>query len=121
MIRTAIGVLLLVPLRSASAAPNNEEIQALREQLAVQNARMEAMQARLEALEKLVSGLALPAHPGNDPPEAPLEGRSADDAPNPRVRWRVSGFADVTGVLRSTFTGAGISTPFGSIPPEWGP
>ncbi len=117
MIGKAMGVAWAVV---SAAAQDGSEMAALRAQLAAQGEQMRAMQARIEALETRLgrpsgqSGAAVAPSPPSPPP--PVSGPA-----EPRARMHISGYADVTGIYRSTFTGAGISTPFGSIPLERAP
>lgn len=114
MIGKAIGVGVALAVVSAAAALDGSEIAALRAQLAAQGEQMRAMQARTEALETL---LGRPAGQGGTAvaPSPPSPPRPVSAPAEPRTRMHISGYADVTGTYRSTFTGAGISTPFGSI------
>jgi hypothetical protein len=84
--------------------------------LASQNEQLSAMQARLEAVEALLERLT--SKKEKPPAPTPAQERAA---PPEKSRLKISGFADATGVYRSTYTANGIVTPFGSIPLERAP
>ncbi|MBI3665302.1 MAG: hypothetical protein HY236_03610 [Acidobacteria bacterium] len=102
----------------------------LRQQIDVQNEQMQKMNARIATLEKLVerlsgSAAAAPAPPtpvavtvSEGPPLLVSATPPATASIPSGARLHFSGFADATGISRSTYTGAGIATAFGSIPLE---
>ncbi len=115
--RVLIAVCLLVLIRPL-AGQNNPEMEGLKRQLAAYQDQLRAMQGRLEALETLVQRLT----GGPSPAPAPSPDPPAAAPPAaPAARLHISGFADATGVFRSTYTAAGITTPFGAIPLERAP
>ena len=114
MTAKAIGVCMLVAV-FAAAGQDVPELAAVRSQLDAQSAQMQAMAARIEALEKLVARLA--GSEEKKPAAAPAPAPEAKSA-EARTRLHISGYADFTSIYRSTFTGNGISTGFGTIPLE---
>ncbi len=123
--------------RSVSAAPDAGTIALLRQQLDAQTVQMQQMNARIAALEKFVARLAgfagspavspasnasaqAASSPAAEPPPESTPSPSAQTALS-STRLHISGYADVTSVYRSSFTGTGIATSFGSIPLQQAP
>jgi hypothetical protein len=94
-----IGAVVCLAWSAGAPAQDQAEIAALRAQLEAHKEQIRALEARLEALERKA------------PPPKP-----APAAATQRPQVRVGGYADLTTIYRSTFSGAGISTAFGSIP-----
>lgn len=111
---TAVVACFALPGISRAESPAPEEVAVLRQQVREMRARLDEMEKVLARLETPPAESAPVAHPVAAPP---AEGPRFSEAAG-RLHFHISGFADVTGVYRSTFTGATIQTPFATIPLE---
>lgn len=139
-------LLLCAAVPAATAADGAGEVTALRQQLQAQNDQIRQMSVRIEALERLVTRLALSregaatapspaptlaslsvppvAIPTPQTPARPAAETAAAAEPKPsplsvrigNAEFTPGGFMDFTTTFRSTNVGSGIGTSFGSIP-----
>ena len=95
-------------------AQSADELPALRQQVREQASQIRSLLERVQALEHQMGKVSTPAAPPAQAETALRPDPPKEAAASPRYHF--GGFADATGVYRSTFTGGGIVTPFGSIP-----